>query len=384
MSDFHVELDAFTGPIDLLLYLVKKDEVDVTDVPISRITNQYLNYIEWINRLDPETAGAFLVMAAALIELKSRVLLPVPPEEAEDDEELLDPRLEIVRQLIEYKEMKEAAFELALRADERSSRIGRPGETWDEEEPDEEEGKLEDVSLWRLFDAFNDILRQTGQTTGMHIVADDTPIEIVAQRLVANLNLKGVGPGQTIPLRELVDGQISRGLLISLLLAMLELIRQGQVRVVQREKFGEILVMATDLIGRAWLAPKGQPLGAAVDAALAGAQAAAAAEAQSSAEAPPSAAPVATDAVAADSEPVAVDPEPATAEGSASVAATGPADTEIPVPAAIPDPVPPAPDLQKASAAPEAASDAASSNGEAKDEDSVSTEPPAPPPSASP
>jgi len=241
VEDFHVELDAFTGPLDLLLYLVKKEEVDIADIPIARITNQYLNYVEWIQRFEPDAAGAFLVMAATLIEIKSRMLLPTPPP-ATDEEEWEDPRREIVRQLMEYREMKEAAAQLAARAEDWAGRVGRPGEKWPEEETDVGGKPLEDVSLWTLFEAFNEILRQTGEASLMHITADDTPMEVVVERLLRALAAAGATPTQPVPLRVAFTGAPTRAAIVAVILALLELIRDGRLRVWQREKFGEILV----------------------------------------------------------------------------------------------------------------------------------------------
>jgi segregation and condensation protein A len=243
VSEFRVELDAFTGPLDLLLYLVKKEEVDITDIPIARVTNQYINYVEWLQHLDPEAAGAFLVMAATLIEIKSRMLLPVPPSEV-DDGDWEDPRLEIVRQLIEYKEMKEAASELAVRADVRAGQMGRPGERWAEPETTEstQDKALEDVSLWTLFAAFNDILRQTGETSLMRIISDNTPIEVIGKRLLEQLGLVGKRD-EPVSLRELFPNGLNRAQVIGVVLAILELIRQGFLKVQQRERFGEIFLV---------------------------------------------------------------------------------------------------------------------------------------------
>jgi len=236
-------LDAFTGPLDLLLYLVRKEEVDVTNIPVARITTQYLNYVEWLHRFDPDAAGAFLVMAAALIEIKSRMLLPTPPPET-DDEEWEDPRLEIVRQLIDYREMKEKAAELERRGEERAGRFGRPGERWgtgDDAEATQEEDSNE-VSLWRLFEAFNEVLKQTGESSTLHVTADDTPVEVVAERLYQAVCEREEREGALVPLLSLFPEGLDRAGVISTIIALLELIRQGRLVVRQKEAFGEIHV----------------------------------------------------------------------------------------------------------------------------------------------
>src|ERR1700677_1139068 len=108
----HVKLPVFEGPLDLLLYLIKKDEIDIYDIPIERITSQYLDYLRLIKMLDLEVAGEYLVVAATLVYIKSRVLLPHDQRPPEDETDEDDPRWELVRQLVEYKKYKDAAFEL--------------------------------------------------------------------------------------------------------------------------------------------------------------------------------------------------------------------------------------------------------------------------------
>src|SRR5215470_8109908 len=120
--EYQVDLDTFRGPMDLLLYLVKREEVDICDIPIARITEQFLEYMRVIEMLDVEVAGDFLVTAATLMEIKSRMLLPRPEEIAEEDD---DPRKELVRQLLEYKKFKEAAALLEAQAEQQSYRVPR-------------------------------------------------------------------------------------------------------------------------------------------------------------------------------------------------------------------------------------------------------------------
>src|SRR5690349_7376817 len=122
LADYQVVLDTFRGPLDLLLYLVKRDEVDIRDIPIARVALQFKEYLDVLQLIDVERAGDFLVMAATLMEIKSKMLLPRPPEGEEADE---DPRLELVRQLVEYKRFKDAAALLEARAVEQSQRLAR-------------------------------------------------------------------------------------------------------------------------------------------------------------------------------------------------------------------------------------------------------------------
>jgi len=117
-EDYRVHLDVYNGPLDLLLYLIRRDELDIHDIPIARITEQYNHYVELIKSLDPNLAGDFLVLAATLMEIKTRMLLPAVPEGAEDEEEEfgIDPRSELIRQLLEYKKFKDAAGDLLAAA----------------------------------------------------------------------------------------------------------------------------------------------------------------------------------------------------------------------------------------------------------------------------
>ena len=126
MSQYRVNLEIFAGPLDLLLYLVRKDEVDIYDIPISNITSEYIKYIEMLKLFDIELAGDFLVMAATLMEIKSAMLLPGVEEESEEESQAVDPRKELVRQLLEYKKFKDAANLLEDSAVKRSERFTRP------------------------------------------------------------------------------------------------------------------------------------------------------------------------------------------------------------------------------------------------------------------
>src|SRR5271155_645693 len=121
-ADYKVKLEVFEGPLDLLLYLIKKEEVDIYDIPIERITNQYMEYLTLMQMLNLEVAGEFLVMAATLMYIKSRMLLPVDQQVADsEEEEGEDPRWELIRQLVEYKKFKDAALQLGRREDEQSN-----------------------------------------------------------------------------------------------------------------------------------------------------------------------------------------------------------------------------------------------------------------------
>lgn len=247
-DQFKVELDSFSGPLDLLLYLVRRAEVDIAHIPISRIATEYLNYIDLMAKMNFEVAGDFLVMAATLMEIKSRMLLPSPPPEEEEEWE--DPCEELVKQLIEYRRFKEAAVELSERQDEMARRFPRPHIPLPEEEEEEEKagGELIDVSLWELLEAFGRLLKATGGGDGsINIVYDDTPQEVVMQRITDRLEEVRKRSGEAMAdLEEIAGGQLDRGVLVSMILALLELVKRGRVRAVQKEQFGKIYLMSCD------------------------------------------------------------------------------------------------------------------------------------------
>jgi len=228
--DYKVELDTYSGPLDLLLYLIRQSEVDLWNLPIARITEQYLRYMELMTELNINVAGEFIVMAAQLIEIKSRLMTPEPepmPEEEPDD-----PRMELVRQLLEYKRFKEAALALNDRAELQSERFARPGER-----PDGTVGPVAGapagVSLWMLFDAFSKILQQTGG--GHKFVTDSMPQEKIQRELEETVRAAG-----RLTFAGVFQGQATRLRLIGTFIALLELVKQQVIRVEQAEAFGEI------------------------------------------------------------------------------------------------------------------------------------------------
>jgi len=238
LSEYKVALEVYNGPLDLLLFLIRREEVDIHDIPIARVTEQYVAYVELLEQLDPDAAGDFLVLAATLMEIKSRMLLPQPPPE-EATEELGDPRLELVRQLLEYKKYKDAAGRLEQAADLQMQRAARapamPETTADELE-------LDSVEVWDLFEAFRRLLEQTGRTAPVHRVGvDDTPIALHAADIVDALDR---ADGRLL-FEEVFQGR-SKPEMIGLFLALLELIRQRRVRAAQDRPFGPIVIILLD------------------------------------------------------------------------------------------------------------------------------------------
>lgn len=238
MNDYRVELDVYNGPLDLLLYLIRRDEIDIYDIPIAHITSQYVQYVELLRRVDPDAVGDFLVMAATLMEIKSRTLLPRPPE-MEEEEDLGDPRIELVRQLLEYKKFKDAAHNLGASAELQALKHPRrpvhpPSDT--------REIDIEDVQLWDLVEAFRKLLEATGQREATHdVVYDDTPIALHAADVLDSIERAG-----GVQLFEAIFEGRTKSQLIGLFLALLELLRQNRVRAVQEVPFGPISIQLLD------------------------------------------------------------------------------------------------------------------------------------------
>jgi segregation and condensation protein A len=230
-DDYRVQLDIFTGPLDLLLYLIRRDELDIQDIPLARLTEQYLEYVHLLEQLDPNTAGDFLVMASTLVELKSRALLPTPPPEGAEDED--DPQKLLVRQLLEYKRFKDAAAALGSAAEERASRFARRPAGL----PRELEGvELEEAQVWDLLSAFGRVMSAIGQGPGLHEVTyDDTPIAEYRDYILDTLERRG-----TIKFHALFSDRFNRGEIVGLFLALLELLRWQRVRAEQDALHGSI------------------------------------------------------------------------------------------------------------------------------------------------
>ena len=250
--DYRVELDVYNGPMDLLLYLIKRDELDIYDIPISRITDTYVSYIQVIRDLSAEgaldinVAGDFLVMAATLMEIKSATLLP-RPEKVEREgrsaaDELTDPRYELIQKLLEYKKFKDAASVLDIRQVEFASRFPRyPALRKEEGGGEPPPVDLEEVQIWDLLTAFNRLMKEVGslKRSRFHEVSyDDTPIELHA----ADIEDRVVREGR-VTLRQLIEGRTTRSEMIGIFLALLELIREKKVLVVQEDPTGEVEII---------------------------------------------------------------------------------------------------------------------------------------------
>jgi segregation and condensation protein A len=233
-SDYKVKLEIFEGPLDLLLYLIKRDEIDIYDISLERITRQYLEYLEAFKQLNIELAGEFVVMAANLIYLKSRSLLPVDQQPPEEDVEEDDPRWELIRQLIEYKKFKEAAAQLHVRELEQERMFTRDGGAVAllQEAP----LRLGEVGIFQLINAFQNVIKR--------VEAREDLREIFGEHFTVSekidMILRRVADGARIQFSELFGEVASRVEIVVTFLALLELIRLKQIRALQPDPFGEI------------------------------------------------------------------------------------------------------------------------------------------------
>lgn len=238
MADYRVDLDVFAGPLDLLLYLVRKEEVDIYDIPIAKITDQYIRYIEMLKSLDIDLAGDFLVMAATLMQIKSAMLLPkADPGQLEDDD-LSDPRSELIRQLLEYKKFKDAANLLGAAAAEQRERFARPDTIVEILRPGAEpEVDIEQVSVWDLLEAFDMVCRAIGNVGDISQIKDDTPIDLYQIEILHRLQAEG-----PMTFERIFESKTNRVVMIGLFLAMLELIREKLIWAEQQSSGSAIYV----------------------------------------------------------------------------------------------------------------------------------------------
>jgi segregation and condensation protein A len=227
---YRVKLDVFEGPLDLLLHLVKKNEVDVSDIPVAIITDQYLGYMELLQQLDLDIAGEYLVMAATLLHLKSRMLLPADENPEEDEGE--DPRAELARQLLEYQRFKEAAEQLALR-DQLDRDVFARSPARDESET--ESDVVYDVTLGDLLDALQEVLKRAAPEVVHEVILEHISLR---ERIVFLLDT--LRERTSMFFSEAFPPSSTRLQILTTFLAVLELVRTRMVSVLQEERFGPI------------------------------------------------------------------------------------------------------------------------------------------------
>ena len=240
-DDYKVNLEVFEGPLDLLLYLIRKDELEITDIPIARIADEYAEYLRTMEMLDLNLAGEFLVMAATLSYIKSRMLLPpeVRADEAADEgEEGKDPRWDLVRQLLDYKKFKDAASALLERERRQQNMFAPAGEPLMPESALAKEGRsLGDIGLFDLLKAFQEVLARAP----VEPIGEIEPVKWRVSDKIDEILVRTERAGR-VGFSTLFSPESPRGEIIVTFLALLELLRLRQVVASQDAAFGEIVV----------------------------------------------------------------------------------------------------------------------------------------------
>lgn len=245
MDEYRIELQAYSGPMELLLFLIRKSEVDIYDIPIREVLDQYLKYMEVIKNLDIDSVADFMVMASRLLEIKSRMLLP--RETASDDEdegELIDPRAELVKELLEYKAFRDKARRLELLGEEQSRRFTRkplPIEGKIVEENEDED--LDEVTVWDLVTAFSKISKEVLADLPRRIVSTDVPVSVYIERIEAHFKKSNEGE---ITFSSLFTRAADRLEVIGLFLATLEMIKQRRLRAREAPASGDYILEPRD------------------------------------------------------------------------------------------------------------------------------------------
>jgi segregation and condensation protein A len=246
-AEFRVELESFSGPMDLLLYLIQKEEVDVHDIPVARILERYLEVLRAGNVLDLDRAGEFLVMASTLLAVKSAMLLPGGAPEMG---EVIDPREDLVRQILEYRRVKEAGRDLEALREEAGRRWPRGSAPLPEVPPEDapEPPGVREATLYDVFAAFHRLLRETRADETRRIQYDEVPMEVHVERI---LGAVGTGGGRA-GLLALLGERRDRAFVLGTFLAILELMKEGRLLAVQ-EGTGIEVVHPESEAGRAVL-----------------------------------------------------------------------------------------------------------------------------------
>jgi len=230
---YKIKLELFEGPLDLLLYLVKKSHLNIYDIPIAQVTEQYINYLELMRLLDLNIAGEFLVMAATLLQIKSKMLLPAQENQEQEEEE--DPRAELVKMLVEYERFKEIAEELKEREASQKQLFKRPRIELPAAGAIDEKEVYFEASLFDLITAFSKALKDVPRELFYEVVKDEFTIEDKIHQILHILLEEPI-----VTLSALFNKAKNKLEIVTTFLAILELIRLKEILVMQRADFGEI------------------------------------------------------------------------------------------------------------------------------------------------
>lgn len=235
---FRIELPAYRGPLDLLLYLVRRHELSLSEMPLAKVVEQYLEYIEVLKELDLGDVGDFIDLASTLVELKSQAVLPKVVEESEE-EEIVDPQSELVERLLQYKEIRDAAAILDEMGNRWQQRYERLSDDLPSRRVDPGDQPIVDLEIWDLVSAFGRIMREAGGPPQTEVIYDDTPIHVYMQKIHARLH-----DVPRLPLMDFVEGGMHKSSLIGWFLATLELTRHHGAAV-EQDPSGDIYVVRT-------------------------------------------------------------------------------------------------------------------------------------------
>jgi segregation and condensation protein A len=249
---YQIDLDSFKGPLDLLLHLIQKHEMDIYDIPIAEITAQYLATIEVMKSLNLDLAGEFLVMAATLLHIKSRMLLPRDEEEAAEEAEL-DPRTELVQRLLEYQRYREAAISL-----DALPLLGRDifvSSSLEAEGADDEESEWEPIGLFELVAAFRQLIQDNGEESVLEISRERLSVTDRINQILVSLSERS-----SLAFGDLLSGVVSRNEVVVTFLAMLELVKMRLARLMQNGRDSSIWLYAVETLDDNYL-QQDEPLG---------------------------------------------------------------------------------------------------------------------------
>ncbi|MBN1615107.1 MAG: segregation/condensation protein A [Deltaproteobacteria bacterium] len=232
---YEVKLDIFEGPLDLLLYLIRKNKIDIYDIPISLITEQYLQYLRVMKSLSLDLAGEYLVLASTLVHIKSQMLLPSPVLEGEDE---VDPRAELVRQLIDYQAFKEAAAALEGRPMLERDLFTRGDHTEEMPGSEDDQERFEEMSVFALIEAFGRMVARMDASEKLQIDMEKISLADRIDEIMERLAREG-----SLSFDALMERQCDRRRLIYTFLAILEMVRLRMIRIYQRKPFGAIRIV---------------------------------------------------------------------------------------------------------------------------------------------
>ena len=237
---FRIALPVYSGPIDLLLYLARRQEVRLEELSLAKVIDQYAEYLELLEELDLGDIGDFLELASTLVELKSQAVLPKVVDEEDDEDQIQDPQSELVERLLQYKEIRDAASVLDEMSARWQQRYPRMADDLPTRRIDPGDQPIADLELWDLVSAFGRIMRESKGPPQTEVIYDDTPIHVYMKRIHTRLSERG-----SVPLLDLVDVGTHKSAVIGWFLATLELSRHHGAAVEENE-YGEIVIVRTD------------------------------------------------------------------------------------------------------------------------------------------